>query len=320
MNVHNYNHLFYFYVTVKLGGVSPAARYLNTSQSSLSTQLKTLEAHLGKRLFQKAGRNIKPTDAGSELYQYCRRSFENFDEMFANLGSPHAHFGNVVSIGVDPDSGRDFITEVISEILRKMNSEGKISINLVAENATTVLQLLQMGEIDFCLSTRASIDQDTSLIEEFYFPMALYLGPKMFEKVKGMSAEEIINRGDIPLALPSRSSTIRSEIEAYLTQEGLHSHCIFESNMISALKKSAVQELCSVFLPRAFVIDDLQRDLLVEIPLKKSWDHRVSMLATSGAISETKSKFAKLLIEEIHTSCSNAKHIQGDLNNRHIDV
>ena len=85
MNISNYNHLFYFYITAKLEGVTAAAKYLNTSQSSLSIQINTLEETLGKDLFHKAGRRMELTDTGRELYQYCRRAFDIFNEMFDQL-------------------------------------------------------------------------------------------------------------------------------------------------------------------------------------------------------------------------------------------
>ncbi len=85
MNVYNYNHLFYFYVTAKLEGVTAAAKHLNTSQSSLSTQINTLEEVLDRELFRKVGRRMELTNSGKEVFNYCRRAFDIFDELFDQL-------------------------------------------------------------------------------------------------------------------------------------------------------------------------------------------------------------------------------------------
>ena len=51
--MYNFNHLYYFYVTAKSGGVNAAAQHLRISQPSLSSQLKVLERSLDLRLFEK---------------------------------------------------------------------------------------------------------------------------------------------------------------------------------------------------------------------------------------------------------------------------
>jgi LysR family transcriptional activator of nhaA len=79
--MYNYNHLHYFYVTAKSGGVNAAAKHLRISQPSLSSQLKVLERSLDVRLFQKVGRNNQLTPAGLVIYGFCRRMFELSEEM-----------------------------------------------------------------------------------------------------------------------------------------------------------------------------------------------------------------------------------------------
>ena len=65
----NYNHLYYFYITAKLKGVTVAALQLNTSQPSLSSQIKNLETALKRKLFRKSGRNIELTEDGKRVLQ-----------------------------------------------------------------------------------------------------------------------------------------------------------------------------------------------------------------------------------------------------------
>ena len=55
----NYNHMYYFYVTAKLGGVTNAAQYLHISQPSLSSQLKVFESTIEQKLFEKKGRRMQ---------------------------------------------------------------------------------------------------------------------------------------------------------------------------------------------------------------------------------------------------------------------
>jgi DNA-binding transcriptional LysR family regulator len=50
-----------------------AARNLHYAQSSITAQVKSLEEHLGARLFHRGGRYIALTDAGTRLLPYAEQ-------------------------------------------------------------------------------------------------------------------------------------------------------------------------------------------------------------------------------------------------------
>lgn len=73
----NYNHLYYFYMTAKSGGVTFAAKALRIAQPSLSAQLKVLENTLNRKLFHKVGRRMELTPDGEQAFGFCRKMFES---------------------------------------------------------------------------------------------------------------------------------------------------------------------------------------------------------------------------------------------------
>ena len=90
--MYNFNHLYYFYMTVKSGGVTIAAKHLSVSQPSLSGQLRVLEEFLQIKLFKKVGRKNELTREGSMVFGYCRQMFELSQEMHETIAEqiPHA--------------------------------------------------------------------------------------------------------------------------------------------------------------------------------------------------------------------------------------
>lgn len=70
-----------FEAIVRLGGFTRAADELFLAQPTVSMQIKKLAESVGTPLFEHMGRNVRPTEAGQELYQSCRRIFE----ILANL-------------------------------------------------------------------------------------------------------------------------------------------------------------------------------------------------------------------------------------------
>ena len=62
----NFHHLRYFWAVAKEGNLTRAARQLHVSQSALSAQIKQLETDLGQPLFQRTGRTLTLTEAGTK--------------------------------------------------------------------------------------------------------------------------------------------------------------------------------------------------------------------------------------------------------------
>lgn len=72
----NYHHLQYFYTIAKEGGISKASKILYLAQSTLSAQLKLLEASLGRKLFERKNRRLFLTDDGRLVLKYAESIFE----------------------------------------------------------------------------------------------------------------------------------------------------------------------------------------------------------------------------------------------------
>lgn len=71
----NYHHLYYFWIIVQEGGVSAAARKLRLTHSTLSAQLRALEAHLGAPLFERHGKRLVLTAFGEDAAGYAADIF-----------------------------------------------------------------------------------------------------------------------------------------------------------------------------------------------------------------------------------------------------
>ena len=66
--------LIYFVETAEILNFSAAAKILRVSQSTLSQQIKQLEAELEEDLFCRNSHNVTLTEAGCELLPFARRT------------------------------------------------------------------------------------------------------------------------------------------------------------------------------------------------------------------------------------------------------
>ena len=81
----NYNHLYYFWMVGRHGGVVRAAEELMVSQPTVSNQLKELETALGHPLFDRVGRGLRMTEAGRVAFTYANEIFSLGQEMLNAL-------------------------------------------------------------------------------------------------------------------------------------------------------------------------------------------------------------------------------------------
>ncbi len=71
----NYNHLLYFWTTVRAGTLAAAARELRLAPPTVHAQIRSLEEQLGAALLVRRGRTLVPTDAGRLVFSYADRIF-----------------------------------------------------------------------------------------------------------------------------------------------------------------------------------------------------------------------------------------------------
>lgn len=87
----NYHHLFYFWTVMREGSLTAASARLSLAPSTVSAQLGKLEESLGGKLFQRAGRNLEPTDLGRLVFRYADEIFSLGREMMDTIrGRPVA--------------------------------------------------------------------------------------------------------------------------------------------------------------------------------------------------------------------------------------
>jgi LysR family transcriptional activator of nhaA len=96
----NYNHLYYFWMVAREGGVVRAGEELMVSQPTISAQLKQLEAALGLKLFDRVGRGLVLTDAGRVAFNYANEMFSLGQELVNALERQPADRPMKLAVGV----------------------------------------------------------------------------------------------------------------------------------------------------------------------------------------------------------------------------
>ncbi len=297
----NFNHLYYFYVVAKLGGVTLAARQLNTSQSSLSTQLKTLESHLGLTLFAREGRGLTLTTDGQAIFKICRKMFETANELDHFL-SRKEHLGHTTfAIGVSPDIERPFVTDVVSRTIGhffKGSDAGRPVITQVSFPFEKLVARLEMGDLDAIITSHPALQPSIKTLTEIRLPVKGVMSPKLHRSFK-----TVLNDDRIGLVIAAQDLRLRWETDEFLVRKKVRKHIAFESNVMGALLRAAVDGMGLAFLPEAYIAREKERGAVI-VSREPLWSHRLFLSARSLSAQEPQYHFLSALVRRLEEAAN----------------
>lgn len=99
----NYQHLFYFWMVAREGGMSRAAKVLHVSAATLSVQIRQLEEQHGQKLFHRRGRTLELTDIGQTAFRYAETIFSVGRELEDYLLARPTGGSLRLDVGVTPE-------------------------------------------------------------------------------------------------------------------------------------------------------------------------------------------------------------------------
>jgi len=119
-----------FIQIVSAGSFSRAAQQLNTSQPTVSRQLRMLEEHLGVKLLNRNTRGISLSEAGRRYYDYSRSMSEELGKFESELRGETDFPCGLLRVVVPSGFGQSRLIEVAAQYLHAnpaMRLEWKIS-------------------------------------------------------------------------------------------------------------------------------------------------------------------------------------------------
>jgi DNA-binding transcriptional LysR family regulator len=138
-----------FVAVIDTGSVLGAAARVGRSHSAVGMQIQRLEQDVGRALFHRDGRSLRPNAAGEELLLHARRLLRLSDEALASLRHPEN--SGPVRLGVPEDYAAFLLLPVLA---RYAQESPLVEIELTCEPSALLLQYLGAGRLDLALVTR----------------------------------------------------------------------------------------------------------------------------------------------------------------------
>ncbi|WP_374034251.1 LysR family transcriptional regulator [Bdellovibrio bacteriovorus] len=280
----NYNHLYYFYVTARLGGVSNAAKYLHISQPSLSSQIKVLESSIDQKLFEKRGRNLHLTPEGERTFAYCKKMFDVAADFAESLKSPAEKQSQRIRIGVSDQVERPFIADLLAPLIREQKRGVEKIFFVSSAPSDALVTQLRSREIDLLLTNKPIYADDVTELAAAEMPVNLMVSTKNLKERKirisrNTSALDFLNAVPWGLIIPSYKMKLRHETDLFFQDIRARKKVVFESDIMSVVGRAIVDGAGVGFLPVPYVMDEVQSGILTLLgPKAGYWKHTLYLL------------------------------------------
>lgn len=258
----NFKHLHYFWVTAKAGGIMRAGEQLHTTPQTLSGQIKLLEDWLGRKLFQKSGRNLELTEDGRLALGYADQIFTLGAELENAVRLPRGtnrvlDFKVGVADSVTKSLAYRLLEPALTldEPVRMICSEGKFP-DLLAKLALNQLDLVIADEP---MSKRMSVKAFNHELGST--PMSFFCAPALRRTLKG-DFPECLN--DAPVLIQGAQASVRQQWEGWLSRHQLHPRTIGEFDD-GALMTAFGRKGRGVFMAPSVMETDIVEQFGVEV-------------------------------------------------------
>lgn len=254
----NYHHLYYFWRVASEGNLTRVARAIPISQSALSAQIRQLEESIGTPLFNREGRKITVTDAGSRVLVYANDIFARGEELEALLRRGVEPEDQVLNIGILNTLSRNFIDGIIRPLLDNPH----LTVSLKSDSLDSLLEGLARHHLDVALTDADVRGADQQIWQSQLLarqPVSIVGPPHL--KPAGPFPQ---GYGELPWVVPTREHDIRSAFEGFCARHQFQPDIKAASNDMAMLRLLARNSGGIAVLPTIVVRDELQQGSLTE--------------------------------------------------------
>jgi len=234
-----------FYWIAQLGGFHNAAAFLNLTQPTVSLRIRSLEAALGARLFERAGRQIRLTSEGVALLPRAERMM-NLAEEFTSGRTTLDPLRGQLRLGA-PDS---FGLACLPDLLRTLREQyPELSVALTIDNSTVLSQRLNERTLDIAFLADPQVEAHIRTESLGTMQHAWVASPQL--RLPRIVTPADLAEHDV-LTNPMPSNLMRM-VQSWFATNGLHPARVSTCNSLSVILRLAAAGAGIALLPTAIL-------------------------------------------------------------------
>ena len=244
----------YFIAIADTLSFNRAAQRLNVSQSTLTSQIVSLEESLGLQLFERSRSGTLLTTVGRELHPNALKVIEEFQGFVDRAESMTRGPAGTYRLGVTPTLGPYLLPYVLPALHTRY---GALRLS-VREDAPRSLEAgLASGKHDLILTALPVDDSRLTVAPLFREPLKLILPAD-----HRLAERERIHRRDLagePVLTIDEHHHFHRQIEELCGRLGAHIRRDYEGTSLDTLRHMVVMGLGIAFLPSLYVRSEIHR-------------------------------------------------------------
>jgi DNA-binding transcriptional LysR family regulator len=135
-----------FCAVVERRSFSQAAERLGVTQPAVSLQVRSLEKRLGRKLLDRSGRSVEPTEAGLTLYRGAQRLLTLEGQLLEELASGEAgDLGGTLEVGASTGPGSTVVPLLLCEFQR---TNPGVNVSLSISDTQSVVERVASRELE----------------------------------------------------------------------------------------------------------------------------------------------------------------------------
>ena len=135
-----------FCAVVERKSFSQAAERLGVTQPAVSLQVRSLEKRLGRRLLDRSGRRVEPTEAGAALYRSAQRMLQLEEQLVDELqAADGGELGGTLHVGASTGPGSTVVPVLLCEFHR---ANSGVAVSLSISDTQSVVERVAERELE----------------------------------------------------------------------------------------------------------------------------------------------------------------------------
>lgn len=256
MEFFNYNHLRYFWVAAKEGGLTRAAKKLHVSQPTICTQIQSLERVLGEKLLRRSGQGLALTEVGQQVFSFAEEIFALGGDLLNTMKQRPSLRPLRVNIGIVDSLPKLVSHDIIKPIFHLPQA---VQVLCAEGKAPDLLNQLAAYRLDIVLSDEPA--PASAHVKAFNHQLgecgiSFCAEPKLATRLKHKFPQSLHGA---PALLPAPGSALRRSLEKWFREKGVEPRLLAEFDDAALMKVVAADGLGFFPLPSLAVNEAVAR-------------------------------------------------------------
>jgi DNA-binding transcriptional LysR family regulator len=282
-----------FCAVVERKSFSQAAERLGVSQPAVSLQIRSLEQRLGRKLLDRSGRRVEPTEAGLQLYRGAQRLLALEEQLLEQLAEADGGtIGGRLEIGASSGPGETVLPLLLCEFQRL---HPRVSVALSVCDTGTVVDLVARRELELGVVGAARRHRSVTFEPFFRDEVVLACPPGHAFAGRTVTVEELRAES---LIVMQEGAGVRQVIEDELRRAGVRLRDLdlrLELGLQESVRSAVRAGYGVAFISRSAIESDLAAGTVAEARVEGLEPARdISLVRASG---RTSTRAARAFVE-----------------------